>query len=64
MELPLGVPEHGGSPLHHGDPLGLNMHCIPVDFFKDAFTTTLYIGFGPTFGLFHYAKLPSYKRVR
>ena len=35
---------------------------------KDSFTPTLYllnfIGFWPTFGLFHYAKLPSYKRLR
>ena len=35
---------------------------------KDSFTTTLYlldfIGFLPTFGLFHYAKLASYKRVK
>ena len=35
---------------------------------KDSFTTTLYLldfnGFLPTFGLFHYAKLPSYKRMR
>ena len=39
-----------------------------LNFLKDYFTTTLYlldfIGFGSTFGLFHYAKLPSYKRVR
>ena len=39
-----------------------------LNFLKDSFTTTLYllnfIGFWPTFGLFHYAKLPSYKRVR
>ena len=38
------------------------------NFLKDSFTTTLYlldfIGFWPTFGLFHYAKLPSYKRVK
>ena len=39
-----------------------------LNFLKDSFTTTLYlldfIGFWPTFGLFHYSKLPSYKRVR
>ena len=39
-----------------------------LNFLKDSFTTTLYlldfIGFSPTFGLFHYANLPSYKRVR
>ena len=39
-----------------------------IFFFKDSITATLYllniIGFWPTFGLFHYAKLPSYKRVR
>ena len=33
-------------------------------FIKDSSNTTLnlldFIGFGPTFGLFHYAKLPSY----
>ena len=37
-------------------------------FLKDSLTITLYlldfIGFWPTFGLFHYTKLPSYKRVR
>ena len=39
-----------------------------LNFLKDSFTTALYlldfIGFLPTFGLFHYANLPSYKRVR
>ena len=38
------------------------------NFLTESFTTTLYlldfIGFLPTFGLFHYAKLPSYRRVR
>ena len=38
------------------------------NFLKDSFTTPLYLldfnGLWPTFGLFHYAKLPSYKRVR
>ena len=37
-------------------------------FLKDSFNTTLYlldfIVFGPIFGLFHYAKLTSYRRVR
>ena len=37
-------------------------------FLIDSFNEILYllniIGFWPTFGLFHYAKLPSYKRVR
>ena len=39
-----------------------------LNFLKDFFTTTLnllnLIGFWPTFRLFHYAKLLSYKRVR
>ena len=39
-----------------------------LNFLKDSFNTTLYlldfIRIWPTFGLFHYAKLPSYKRVR
>ena len=38
------------------------------NYVKASFTTTLYlldlIWFGPTFGLFHYANFPSYKRVR
>ena len=37
-----------------------------LNFLKDSFTITLYlldlIGFWPTFGIFHYEKLPSYKR--
>ena len=39
-----------------------------LNFFNDSFTTKLnlldFIGFWPTFGLFHYAKLPNHKRVR
>ena len=39
-----------------------------LNFLKDSFTTTLnlldFIGLWPIFSLFHYAKLPSYKRVR
>ena len=38
-----------------------------LNFLKDSFATTLYLldffEFSPTFGLFHYANLPSYKRV-
>ena len=57
-----------GKNCHFSNPYKLFSFLAEHNFLKDSYTTALYlldfIGLLPTFGLFHYANLTSYKRVR